>query len=59
MLDYDGLVGSLKPVVDALVSAQVLVDDSYGTLGVWDCSQMFRPKNDGPLLELWLDELPF
>lgn len=46
-------------MVDALVSAQVLVDDSYGTLGVWDCSQMFRPKNDGPLLELWLDELPF
>lgn len=49
-LDYDGLVGSLKPVVDALVSAGVLIDDSWKTLGVWDVTQSFRPKKLGPRL---------
>ncbi len=51
-LDYDGLVGSMKPVVDALVSAGVLLDDSWNVLGAWDVSQQFRPKKDGPLLEV-------
>jgi len=51
-LDYDGLVGSMKPVVDGLVTAGVLIDDSWKTLGVWDVSQFFRPKKDGPLLRI-------
>lgn len=58
-LDYDGLVGSLKPVVDALVSAGVLVDDNWGVTGPWDVTQEFRPKKDGPLLEVVItDESP-
>ena len=49
-LDYDGLVGSLKPVVDALVTAGLLIDDNWKVLGVWDCDQKFRAKKLGPLL---------
>lgn len=55
-LDYDGLVGSMKPVVDALVSAGILKDDSWKTLGVWNVTQEFRPKKDGPLLQIHLIE---
>ena len=55
-LDFDGLVGSLKPVVDALVTAKVIKDDSWNTLGAWEVSQEFRPKSEGPQLELWLWE---
>lgn len=57
-LDFDGLVGSMKPVVDALVTAKVLKDDSWNTLGVWDVSQEFRPKALGPELEIFLAERP-
>lgn len=56
MLDYDGLVGSLKPVVDALVSAGVLESDSWQVLGQWDVDQVFRPKKDGPLLEITITQ---
>lgn len=56
-LDYDGLVGSMKPVVDALVSAGVIKDDSWTTLGVWDVTQEFRAKSAGPLLEVFLEEV--
>lgn len=52
MLDYDGLVGSLKPVVDSLVSCGVLQDDSWGVVGQWEVDQKFRPKSAGPLLEI-------
>jgi len=51
-LDYDGLVGSMKPVVDALVSCGVLKDDSWKVTGQWNVNQRFRPKKDGPLLEI-------
>lgn len=57
-LDYDGLVGSLKPVVDAIVDAGVLVDDSWGVLGAWEVRQEFRQKKDGPLLEIEVIEVP-
>lgn len=57
-LDYDGLVGSMKPVVDALVTARVLKDDSWNVLGRWDVDQKFRPKKDGPELEIWITEVP-
>jgi hypothetical protein len=51
-LDYDGLVGSMKPVVDALVSAGVIADDSWNVTGQWNVWQEFRPKKDGPRLEV-------
>lgn len=59
MLDYDGLVGSMKPVVDALVSCGVLIDDRWDVLGQWDVSQEFRPKKDGPLLLIEIEEVQF
>jgi hypothetical protein len=58
MLDYDGLVGSLKPVVDALVSAGIVLDDRWSVLGAWRVDQRFRPKKQGPLLEIQIEELP-
>ncbi len=57
-LDYDGLVGSMKPVVDALVSAGVIVDDRWSVTGKWNVNQVFRPKSLGPLLEIMVQEMP-
>ena len=57
-LDYDGLVGSMKPIVDALVSAGVLADDSWNVLGAWEVDQQFRTKKEGPLLTIQVKELP-
>lgn len=56
-LDYDGLVGSMKPIVDALVSAGVLVDDSWNVTGQWDVDQLFRSKKEGPLLTVCIEEV--
>lgn len=58
MLDYDGLVGSMKPVVDALVSCGVLTDDNWGVTGKWNVDQKFRSKKEGPKLEILVQELP-
>ena len=55
-LDFDGFVGSLKPVVDALVSCGVLSDDSWNVLGAWEVDQVFRPKKLGVLLEVFITE---
>lgn len=57
-LDYDGLVGSMKPVVDALVSCGVLIDDSWNVTGKWNVDQKFRAKKDGPLLEILIQSRP-
>lgn len=57
-LDYDGLVGSMKPIVDALVSAGVLIDDKYSVTGPWNVTQEFRPKSAGPLLTVCVEEVP-
>jgi hypothetical protein len=55
-LDYDGCVGSLKPVIDALVTCGVLKDDSWNVTGPWVVDQKFRPKKDGPLLEVFIEQ---
>lgn len=55
-LDYDGLVGSMKPVVDALVSAGVMQDDTWAITGPWEVDQVFRPKSDGSLLQILVTE---
>ena len=57
-LDYDGLVGSMKPVVDALVTCGVLSDDSWNVLGKWNVDQKFRSLKDGPLLEILIQAMP-
>ena len=49
-MDYDGVVGSMKPVVDALVTAGVLSDDRWKVTGPWIVDQVFRAKKDGPML---------
>lgn len=56
-LDYDGLVGSMKPVVDALVSAGVIVDDNWKVTGPWIIDQQFRTKKEGPLLTVSVEEI--
>lgn len=56
-LDFDGLVGSMKPVIDAIVSSGVLLDDSWKVLGAWEVDQKFRPKAQGPLLEVEILEV--
>lgn len=56
-LDYDGLVGSMKPVVDALVDAGVLIDDAYKVTGPWIVTQEFREKKAGPLLTICVEEV--
>ncbi len=57
MLDFDGMVGSFKPVVDSLVSCGVLIDDRWSVLGKWDCDQIFRPKKEGQILEIIVEEV--
>jgi hypothetical protein len=55
-LDFDGLVGSMKPVVDGLVRCGVLKDDSWKVLGAWHVDQKYRAKNLGDLLEIRVEE---
>ncbi len=57
-LDYDGLVGSMKPVVDALVTAGVLHSDSWNVLGRWNVDQKFRSEKEGQMIEILIQELP-
>lgn len=52
ILDYDGFVGGLKPVADALQFAGVIKNDSYYVTGPWECSQLFMKKKEGS--KLWL-----
>ena len=52
MLDFDGLVGSVKPVIDGLTRAGVIKDDSWGVVGAWQVDQVFRPKKEGPRIEI-------
>lgn len=51
LLDYDGLVASLKPIVDALKGI-VIEDDRYTMTGPWFVSQEFRPKKSGSMLKI-------
>lgn len=56
-LDFDGLVGSMKPVIDALVSVGVIKDDNWDVVGAWVVDQKFRPKKDGPLLTVIVESV--
>lgn len=51
MLDYDGLVASLKPCIDGLKGI-VIEDDSWAHTGAWDVSQEFLPKKQGSKLKI-------
>ncbi len=45
--DYDGLVHSMKPVLDGLVKGNVLVDDSYDVIGVPQYLWEYVDRNNG------------
>jgi hypothetical protein len=47
MLDYDGVVGSLKVVVDGLIHANIIKDDNYSITGPWQVDQHFQSKKQG------------
>ena len=57
-LDFDGLVGSMKPVVDALVTCGVLKNATWAITGKWNVDQKFIAKALGPLLEILIQEMP-
>jgi len=43
-LDYDGAVGSLKPLIDGFVHAGVMRNDSYVVTGPWQVDQKHCKK---------------
>lgn len=43
--DYDGLVASLKPIVDGLRIACIIKDDNYKVTGPWDVTQVADKTN--------------
>lgn len=55
MMDFDGCVSIAKPVIDGLKGV-VIKDDSWAMTGPWKVGQEFRPKKEGPLLEVWISE---
>lgn len=56
-LDFDNLIGSMKPVVDSLVSCGILSDDKWDVVGCWEVDQVFRAKDKGPMLLIEVTEV--
>ena len=54
-LDPDNLIGSLKPVIDALVWSQVLLDDTEQYLAIGKIRQEKLRKGEVARLELTID----
>jgi Holliday junction resolvase RusA-like endonuclease len=48
--DYDNLVASFKPVVDALRKADILKDDRYSNSGQWDVHWIKTPKKEQKII---------
>jgi hypothetical protein len=48
-LDYDSAVMCFKPVVDGLVVAGVLKNDTWAITGKWDVDQEYAPKSEAKL----------
>jgi len=55
-LDWDGCVGSMKPIIDGLIHAKIIKDDSYKVTGPWDVTQEFLGKKEGGRIYLRIDE---
>jgi len=45
-LDFDGCVGSFKPIVDGLIHAGVLSGDSWRVTGPWEVDQRIVTERD-------------
>lgn len=56
-LDFDGLVAGYKPVIDGLIHARVIKNDGWNNTKHWYCDQVFRKKQDGSLIEIFVEEI--
>jgi hypothetical protein len=56
-MDFDGYVGSLKPVIDALVRNDLLIDDNWNVLSDWTIDQKIVSKGQELGLEIELEEI--
>ena len=54
-LDPDNLIGSLKPVIDALVWCKVLFDDTEKHVSIGEIKQKKLPKGEVARLELTIE----
>lgn len=45
--DYDGLVSGFKHVIDGLIDAEIISDDSMAVIGVPEYLWIYAPKNKG------------
>jgi len=48
-MDYDGIVGSFKPVVDGLIHAGIIINDTIKVTGQWDCDWKYAPIRKGKI----------
>jgi hypothetical protein len=55
-LDYDNLVGAMKPIVDGLVTAGLFINDKYETTGQWDVDEKKIPKKQQGFVEIEITE---
>lgn len=55
-LDFDGLTAGFKPVVDGLIHARVIKNDGWRNTDHWYCDQIYRKKEDGSLIEVFVEE---
>lgn len=50
-LDFDGVVGSLKPICDGLIHAGIIRSDDWSTLGPW-CVDQVKQKQQKLVIEV-------
>ena len=51
--DFDGICGSFKPIIDSLIKAKILQDDSWNNTGQWDVSfEKVTRKEQSILVEI-------
>lgn len=55
-LDADNFVASFKPIIDGIVHAGILEDDSWKITGPISHNQIHRPKKEGPLSVIVIEE---
>lgn len=55
--DYDGLVGSFKPVVDGLIKANIIKDDKLSNSGKWDVNWVYEKTRKNGRIEIYIEEV--
>lgn len=56
MVDFDSLCGQQKPIVDGLTEGKIITDDRWSVIGTWNIDQKYRPRAEGSLVELWVED---